>query len=122
MKKIAISLILVAILSIVICFGRLYIQNKRTTELILNYIDSTSTQISEEKNIISSENTIQEDNEEFNDKKMIYTSILEIPHINLKEGLVDSTNNFESIKYAISIDKSSQYPNKNGNFICSFVK
>ena len=31
--------------------------------------------------------------------------------------MVDSTNNFESIKYAISIDKNSQYPNNNGNFI-----
>ena len=85
MKKIAISLILVAILSIVIYFGFLYIQNKRNDELIFNYIDNTSTQISDEKNIVNNESISQKDNEKFNEKKIVYTSVLEIPHINLKK-------------------------------------
>ena len=30
---------------------------------------------------------------------------------------MDSTKNFKSINYAISVDKNSNYPNENGNFI-----
>lgn len=48
---------------------------------------------------------------------MDYTAILEIPVINLKRGVVNSTKNFKSINYAISVDKSSNYPNEYGNFI-----
>ena len=48
---------------------------------------------------------------------MNYTAVLEIPKINLKEGIVDVTNGFKSIKYAISADSNGNYPNINGNFI-----
>ena len=46
-----------------------------------------------------------------------YIGVLEIPKINLKRGVVDSTKNFKSINYAISVDKNSNYPNEKGNFI-----
>lgn len=39
-----------------------------------------------------------------------YTAVIEIPSINLKRGVVDSTSNFNSINYAISVDKNSNYP------------
>lgn len=35
----------------------------------------------------------------------------------MKKGVVDSTENFKSINYAISVDKNSNYPNEKGNFI-----
>ena len=46
-----------------------------------------------------------------------YTAVLEIPSIDLKRGVVDSTKNFSSINYAISVDGHSNYPDKEGNFI-----
>ena len=42
---------------------------------------------------------------------------MEIPTINLKTGMVWATTNFQSINYAVSIDKSSQLPSVEGNFI-----
>lgn len=59
----------------------------------------------------------QINNNEQNKNSIVYTAVLEIPKINLKKGLVDSTNNFSSINYAISVDKNSNYPNEKGNFI-----
>lgn len=57
--------------------------------------------------------------EEKKEKERIinYTAILEIPSINLKQGVVNSTKNFNSINYAISVDKNSNYPDAMGNFI-----
>ena len=49
--------------------------------------------------------------------KLEYVAILEIPKINLKEGLVVSTKNFNSINYSVSIDKNGNMPDENGNFI-----
>ena len=50
-------------------------------------------------------------------RKIDYVAVLEIPKINLKEGLVNSTKKFESVNYAVSIDKNSKFPNEKGNFI-----
>lgn len=50
-------------------------------------------------------------------QKINYTVVIEIPSINLKQGVVDSTNNFNSINYAISVYKNSNYPDKEGNFV-----
>lgn len=52
-----------------------------------------------------------------NQSKYDYVAILEIPKINLKKGLVMSTNDFKSINYAISIDQNSNMPNEEGNLI-----
>lgn len=46
-----------------------------------------------------------------------YAAVLGIPIINLKRGIVNSTKNFKSINYAISVDNNGQYPNEKGNFI-----
>ena len=46
-----------------------------------------------------------------------YIAVLEIPKIGLKKGLVMATKNFNSINYAVSIDKNSKFPDSVGNFI-----
>ena len=51
------------------------------------------------------------------DKKYNYVAVLEIPKIDLRKGLVMATSNFNSINYAVSIDKNSKFPNEIGNFI-----
>lgn len=119
MKKIGLILIIVGIA--IIGFYMIYIKNLERNEKdnIDNYISDTSIVTDMEL----SQEQLAEENEETDkkqEKKNItinYTAVLEIPSINLKRGVVDSTKNFSSINYAISVDKSSQYPNEYGNFI-----
>lgn len=62
--------------------------------------------------------TEMERNEESKTSYQInYKAVLEIQKINLKRGVVDSTNKFKSINYAISVDTNSNYPDSMGNFI-----
>ena len=108
MKKICKILLVISLLIIVIYFAYVFIINVQTSMKVNEYIEKTS--------YIQNENTNQKDTQDIK-RKINYTSILEIPSINLKGGLVDNTKNFNSIKYAVSIDNHSNYPNINGNFI-----
>lgn len=88
-----------------------YYQNNKEIEMIDNYIEQTK--IIEEQIDVQEQEVIEEKEEQ----EIDYTAILEIPSINLKRGVVDSTKNFNSINYAISVDKNSSYPDIEGNFI-----
>lgn len=90
-----------------------YYYEKKDVDVINSYIEETS-RIIEEENIAV---PLEETKNEIKKVDIKYTAVLEIPIINLKRGVVDSTKNFNSIKYAISVDKHSNYPNKVGNFI-----
>ena len=119
MKTIGKFLILGAILIIVSNYVYIYLNNNHNKQNVDKYIKETST-IVENEEIIQAEETyneIKDENNKENKKTINYTAILEIPTINLKQGVVNSTKNFNSINYAISVDKHSNYPNKEGNFI-----
>lgn len=119
MKTIGKFLILGAILIIVSNYVYIYLNNNHNKQNVDKYIKETST-IVENEEIIQAEETNNEtkdENNKENNKTINYTAILEIPSINLKQGIVNSTKNFNSINYAISVDKHSNYPDKEGNFI-----
>lgn len=119
MKTIGKFLILGAILIIVSNYVYIYLNNNHNKQNVDKYIKETST-IVENEEIIQAEKTnneIKDENNKENNKTINYTAILEIPSINLKQGVVNSTKNFNSINYAISVDKHSNYPDKEGNFI-----
>lgn len=88
--------------------------NVENDNIIENYIEDTSIII--EVHDEPQEEVIEEVKTK-KSNKINYTAVLEIPSINLKRGVVDSTAKFKSINYAISVDKSSNYPNEYGNFI-----
>jgi len=119
MKTIGKFLILGAILIIVSNYVYIYLNNNHNKQNVDKYIKETST-IVENEEIIQAEETnneIKDENNKENKKTINYTAILEIQSINLKQGVVNSTKNFNSINYAISVDKHSNYPDKEGNFI-----
>lgn len=119
MKTIGKFLILGAILIIVSNYVYIYLNNNYNKQNVDKYIKETSA-IVENEEIIQAEKTnneIKDENNKENNKTINYTAILEIPSINLKQGVVNSTKNFNSINYAISVDKHSNYPDKEGNFI-----
>ena len=90
-----------------------YYYEKKDVDVINSYIEETSHIIEEENTVV----LLEETKNEIKKVDIKYTAVLEIPSINLKRGVVDSTKNFNSINYAISVDKHSNYPNKVGNFI-----
>lgn len=116
MKKIGMILILIGIS--IIGFYLIYIKQleKQENNNINNYINDTSIVDVEMSEEIIEENQ-EEEKQEKSSVEINYTAVLEIPKISLKRGVVDSTNNFSSINYAISVDKNSNYPNEYGNFI-----
>lgn len=114
MKKLIIIgkiLILLSLAMFMSFFIYNYYQNNKEIEMIDNYIEETK--IIEEQIDAQEQEVIEEKQEQ----KINYTAVLEIPSINLKRGVVDSTKNFNSINYAISVDKNSNYPDEEGNFI-----
>lgn len=115
MRKLGIYLIIIgiAILGSYLVYN--ITMNKRVQDNINDYINETSIIDEVEEEIINEEEQIEQN--ENNSKSIDYTAIIEIPTINLKQGVVDSTSNFRSINYAISVDKHSNYPNEKGNFI-----
>lgn len=115
MKKLGFIFIIISILLMGFYFGYNYMLNKTAIDDVNEYIENTSSFIDEENENINIEEDVS--NSSNKSTSISYTAILEIPSINLKRGLVDSTNNFKSINYAISIDSNSTYPNENGNFI-----
>ena len=115
MRKISIILLVIGIFLFLSYFLYYGYKNKEEKENIELYIESTSVvEVEEQEEII-----VEEVKEEKQDSTfwVDYKAILEIPKINLKKGMVESTKNFSSINYAISIDKSSNYPDEEGNFI-----
>lgn len=114
MKKIGWILLIIGIA--IIGFYTIYIKSleNKANENIEDYIKETSIiEEQEEQEII--EPIVEEKVKKKN--TINYTAILEIPVISLKSGIVNSTKNFYSINYAISADRSSNYPNEYGNFI-----
>ncbi|MGN0973254.1 MAG: sortase [Bacilli bacterium] len=114
MRKLGIFLVIIgiAILGFYLIYNKAI--NKRAHDNVDDYINNTSI-----VNEVEIENNIEEqiEEKETSSKSINYTAIIEIPTINLKQGVVDSTDNFNSINYAISVDKNSNYPNELGNFI-----
>lgn len=114
MKKIGWILLIIGIA--IIGFYTIYIKSleNKANDNIEDYIKETSIiEEQEEQEII--EPIVEEKIKKKN--TINYTAILEIPVISLKSGIVNSTKNFYSINYAISADRSSNYPNEYGNFI-----
>lgn len=114
MKKIGILLIIGAIGLIAFYYVHQIATDRKIEQEVNNYIEETT--------IMNNENDVEEvvepiEKKEEPKREINYTAILEIPSINLKRGVVDSTKNFSSINYAISVDKNSNYPNEMGNFI-----
>ena len=113
MKKIGVILIIISFAMIAFYF----IYNKsledKNNNDIIEYINETSV-VQDEEEIVTTDETSNTQKESSN---IAYTAVLEIPKIDLKRGVVDSTKNFNSINYAISVDNNSKYPNENGNFI-----
>lgn len=112
MKKLGICLIIISFSMVAFYF----IYNKSLENKNINgvndYIDITSI-VNDDKGEVEKEKT----NTPQKEKQLEHTAVLEIPKINLKRGIVNSTKNFNSINYAISADSNSNYPNENGNFI-----
>lgn len=115
MRKIGIILLVIGVFLLLSYFLYYGYKNKEEKENIELYIESTSVvEVEKQEELI-----VEEVKEEKQDSTfwVDYKAVLEIPKINLKKGMVESTKNFSSINYAISIDKSSNYPNEEGNFI-----
>lgn len=118
LNKLSKFLIFISIILIISSIFYSSIIENQKEQKMLTYIKETSA-ISEEKLIINdnydTDLYVEEDTKE--KSKTNYIAVLEIPSINLKQGLVNSDDNFDSINYAISIDANSTYPDQNGNFI-----
>lgn len=115
MKKIGILLIILSVVLIMLYIGYGYKLNKQEIKEANTYIEKTS--IVKEEEIIDEKEEEKLIEEKENKKIIDYKAVLEIPSIKLKQGVVDSTKNFSSINYAISVDKKSNYPDEMGNFI-----
>lgn len=118
-NNIGVGLILLAIMILVFYYTHLFLLEQKNNSDVLNYIDNTSIQ-----NEIIIEKVEEPDIEEAKKEEksktsyqINYKAVLEIPKINLKRVVVDSTKGFKSINYAISVDKNSNYPDSMGNFI-----
>lgn len=112
MRKVGYMLIIIALTTISFLYiERIGVKQKETKQ-VNEYIDVTSKEEIDENN---EEEVVKKETSETG--SIDYTAVLEIPSINLKKGVVDNTKNFNSIRYAISVDNSSSYPNHYGNFI-----
>lgn len=116
MKKLGFILILTSILITSIYYIFHSFELRYETKQIDNYINNTS-KSDTNRDILDNKTTNSKKSSDKKLKKLDYTAILEIPNIKLKQGVVNTTKNYNSIKYAISVDKNSDYPDKPGNFI-----
>lgn len=107
MRKIGCILVVISVFITSFLLINNFIAEEKAESDARDYISDTSN-----KRINDLENFNEEKNNEIK-----YTAVLEIPHIALKRGVVDSTKGFKSINYAISVDNNSQYPSNFGNFI-----
>ena len=117
MRKIAMFLIILGIALLCFYISYRYISEKQNIESIEKYLEETKIVDIEYPTIEEQPVEIEEPKKEEKQVELDYQAILEIPSINLKRGLVESTKGFKSINYAISIDNFSNYPNTSGNFI-----
>lgn len=117
MRKIAMCLIILGIASLCFYISYIYINEKQNVESIEEYLEETKITDFKQPTIEEESVVVEEPEKEEKQVELDYKAILEIPSINLKRGLVESTKGFKSINYAISIDNSSNYPNTSGNFI-----
>lgn len=117
MKKVGLIFVLIGFLIFIFYSIYIKITEYKSAIEVYNYLTNTSMETIVKE--IDTEYSAQTEKQEpLNIKNSVnYTAILEIPSINLKRGVVDSTTNFESIKYAISVDNNSKYPDEYGNFI-----
>lgn len=113
MRKIGIFLIIIGLFSFALLKIFDFQKEKEAEKQINEYIEITSIEEDQEEPIVEDEPIKKEDTK----NSLNYVAILEIPVINLKTGMVEATDNFKSINYAVSIDKSSQYPDIEGNMI-----
>ena len=113
MKKVGYILIIIGISIINFYNAYKYMQDKKEEIRVEEYIEVTSKEDNEE--ILKTEELTEEQPK--TNSSIDYKAIIEIPSINLKRGIVDSTDNFKSINYSISADKNGNYPNEYGNFI-----
>jgi len=115
MRKIGIILLVIGVFLLLSYFLYYGYKNKEEKENIELYIESTSVvEVEKQEEVVAEEVKGEKQDSSF---WVDYKAILEIPKINLKKGMVESIKNFSSINYAISIDKSSNYPDEEGNFI-----
>lgn len=112
MKKVGYVLIIIALSTMSFFLIKKIEIKEEEKNNVEEYLDITSTKKIEKK---KEDDVKKETSSSY--REINYTAILEIPSINLKSGVVDNTKNFDSIRYAISVDNSSNYPDKNGNFI-----
>lgn len=117
MRKIAMFMIILGMASLCFYISYRFISEKQNVESIEEYIEETKIVDIDYPAIEEEQEEIKESKTEEKQVELDYKAILEIPSINLKRGLVESTKDFKSINYAISIDNSSNYPDINGNFI-----
>ena len=122
MKKIGYILLLIgiAVLAFHIIYNK-HLENNNK-EIVDKYIENTSVIVDNIKEEVQEEVNEKINEIDIEEKQNItyridYTAVLEIPSINLRRGVVDCTSGFNSLYYAISVDKSSNYPNEKGNFI-----
>lgn len=111
MKKVGYVLIIIALSTMSFLLIKKIEIKEEEKNNVEEYLDITSTKKIEKKK----EDDVKKETSSY--REINYTAILEIPSINLKSGVVDNIKNFDSIRYAISVDNSSNYPDKNGNFI-----
>lgn len=120
MKKIGYLLLISGITIISFYYVYKISLNEREKDNVSDYIQETSIkeEVIDEENI-NIEDTNIEENSEIQQTSIYldYTAVIEIPKINLKRGVINSTKNFNSVNYAISVDENSNYPNEMGNFI-----
>ena len=114
--------ILFIIGALLILFSGSYLIYNHFTEKQLE--QSENNKIDDFFNITVEEQLIEESPKEEppkEEKKTInydYIAVLEIPKINLKKGLVDSSSKYNSISYNVKIINGSQMPDEiNGNLI-----
>lgn len=114
MKRLGLILVIIGVL----IFGFYFIRNKSVEKKSQNdmndYINQTSKIVKEKQ---KEPITVPQEKKRETTININYTAVIEIPKISLKSGVVNSTKNFKSINYAISVDNSSHYPDEKGNFI-----
>lgn len=113
MRKVGLLLIIISFLTFVFIKIYDFQKEKEIEEQVSEYIEITSIEENPKEPVIEDEPIEMEKQT----NSLNYVAILEIPVINLKTGMVWATPNFQSINYAVSIDKNSQPPSTEGNFI-----
>lgn len=108
MKKLGLILVLFSLILMSFYYVYQLAITRNNMEDVNNYIEETIV-------VENQESTKIETKKE--ERKTNYMAVLEIPSIKLKQGIVNATQNFDSINYAVSADNNGNYPDQEGNFI-----